>query len=383
MDVGRSRVLGDRYRLHTRLGRGGMATVYAATDTRLERPVAVKLFHSPTDEVTLARLAAEATLLAGLSHPGLVKLYDIETADEAPYLVMQLVPGETLRAAINRDPLPPARVARLGAKLADTLSYVHMRHIVHRDIKPSNVLLDHDDEPYLADFGIAKAVGSAGLTATGHCIGTAAYLAPEQVRGETAGAASDIYALGLVLLECLTGYAEYPGTEVESALARLTRAPQIPDWIPTELQAALTAMTRRDPDERPDAATCARLLGEPSSDPVPLEPTLRLDSPVPPRRLLPRRPVTATAGAAVLAGLVSGILLTTGGAVAGQPSPVPAVPTEGRVAPVVVVEPATAAAQVELAPTNAPAPPEQHHGPAPKPAKNKEKNNGGGHGAHK
>jgi serine/threonine protein kinase len=355
-----------------------MATVYAASDARLERPVAVKLFHEAADEVALARLAVEARLLAGLSHPGVVKVYDIETDEERPYLVMQLVPGETLRTAINRGPLPPAMVARLGARLADTLAYVHMRHIVHRDIKPSNVLLDREGECYLADFGIAKAVGSAGLTATGHCIGTAAYLAPEQVRGEPAGSPADVYALGLMLVECLTGQPEYPGTEVESALARLSRAPRIPDSVPANLRAALMAMTRREPAERPDAATCARLLDEPLADPAPGERTLVLDSPVPPRRWLPRRPVAVAAAAAVLAALVSGILLTTGGAVSGHPAaPAAPPPTGDRAAPVVVVEPETAAAQVEGDPAAKP-------GPPAKPAKdNKEKNNGGGHGSHK
>ena len=253
-------LLDDRYRLGSVLGRGGMATVYAAADLKLGRPVAVKLFHPGADEPTFARLETEATLLGGLSHPGLLKVYDICVAGGEPYLVMQLIDGCTLRQSINEGRLRPVVVARLGARLAETLAYVHSRQIVHRDIKPSNVLPDDTGTGYLADFGIATLIGGARLTRTGHCMGTAAYLAPEQVSGDEARTPVDIYALGLVLLECLTGRVEYPGTEAESAIARLSRSPRVPGWVPSALRETIGAMTARRQASRPDARACVRMF---------------------------------------------------------------------------------------------------------------------------
>jgi len=260
MDSQTGRLLNGRYQIGRLLGRGGMATVHDATDLRLRRQVAIKLFHQPVGEVVLSRLRREAELLGGLSHPGLVKVFDISVDPAEPYLVMQLVDGCTLRPAIDRGALDPAATVELGLRLAETLRYVHSRQIMHRDIKPSNVLIARDGDCYLADFGIALAVGGARLTATGHCVGTAAYLAPEQVAGAETGPAADIYALGLVLLECLTGHPEYTGTEVEAAIARLSRPPQVPDTVPPALRAALLAMTAREPAERADAAESLRLL---------------------------------------------------------------------------------------------------------------------------
>src|SRR5690349_17670069 len=236
------RLLDDRYRLGPVLGCGGMATVYTATDTKLGRQVAVKLFHPGADENTLARLETEARLLGGLTHPGLLRVFDVSIAGDEPYLVMQLVEGRTLRKVINDGPLRPVVVARLGSRLADTLAYVHSRQIVHRDIKPSNVLLDGSGNGYLADFGIAALIGAARLTKTGHCVGTAAYLAPEQVCGAEPNPDADIYSLALVLLECLTGRPEYPGADVEAAVARLARPPVVPDSVPAALRRTLVAM---------------------------------------------------------------------------------------------------------------------------------------------
>jgi serine/threonine protein kinase len=348
------RLLDDRYRLGPVVGRGGMATVHAATDTLLRRAVAVKLFTPPTDEVALARLSAEARLLAGLSHPGLLRVFDVSTAAGRPYLVMQLVSGVTLRTMINRGPMPAAVVAQLGVRLAETLQYIHSRGVVHRDIKPSNVLLG-DGSCYLADFGIAKALGAARITSSGHCVGTAAYLAPEQVAGLEADPAADIYALGLVLLECLTGRPEYTGTEAEAAVARLTRSPHIPDELPRVLRAALIAMTGRDPDDRPDAAACAALLGSPRTATKLLE--------TPPR---PRRLVRAAVIAAVLAGLTAGTLTLINDTVPGSSRPTP--PAEGpNAVPVVTLAPRTA--ETTMAPTTPQVPPPARG--AEKPAKKK------------
>ena len=330
------RVLDDRYRLGPVLGRGGMATVYAGTDTKLCRPVAVKLFHPGAEENTLARLETEARLLGGLSHQGLVKVFDVSIADDQPYLVMQLVEGRTLRALINDGPLRPVVVARIGARLAETLSYVHSRQIAHRDIKPSNVLLDDSGTAYLADFGIAALIGSARLTRTGHCVGTAAYLAPEQVSGASPHPAADIYALALVLLECLTGRPEFPGTDVEAAVARLTRPPEIPDWLPLALRQTLIAMLARNPADRPDAARCVALFEDYLA-----KPNRAVETPT--TRVLPvyrRYPAQVAAAGTALAGLAALVLLTTT-AESGQPTRPAQTP-----APAIAVVPETAAGHV-------------------------------------
>lgn len=140
------------------------------------------------------------------------------------------------------------------------MDYLHGNGVVHRDIKPSNVLIDRSGACYLADFGIARVAGTARLTGRGEFVGTATYLAPEQITDSDASPAIDVYALGLVLLEAVTGERAYTGNEVETALARLSRQPRIPDWLPPAWQSLLTAMTARDPAERPSAARCAERL---------------------------------------------------------------------------------------------------------------------------
>jgi serine/threonine protein kinase len=387
MDIGAGRLLDNRYRLGPMIGSGGMAAVYSATDVRLCRAVAIKLFHPAADAITMARLEAEARTLAGLSHPGLVKIFDASTAGGRPYLVMQLVSGCTLRTMINRGPMDPAVVARLGTRLTETLRHVHSRHIMHRDIKPSNVLVDGSGACYLADFGIAKAIGAARLTASGHCVGTAAYLAPEQVAGQGAGPAADIYSLGLVLLECLTGRPEYTGTEAEAAIARLTRPPRIPSDLPPPLRRALTAMTARDPQDRADAATCVDLLGaclsrpiEPRTLPAVVavrEPTRQM--PIPGSSLPPRRRLlNAAAAVAIGAGIVTGTAMSGGGGspVVSEERP-PAAPARPVQAPAVSVAPQTAAANVVVdePPPAQPAPAAERPGRSDS---GKGKDNGGG-----
>jgi serine/threonine protein kinase len=165
---------------------------------------------------------------------------------------------------------------------------------VHRDIKPSNVLLDHHDRPHLADFGLARLIGSTRLTRADQLVGTAAYLAPEQVRGEEIHHAVDVYALGLVLLECLTGHREYQGSEIEAAVARLHRQPTIPDALPEDLRRLLTLMTSLSPRRRPAAAQCAHALRHPDEVPTVVGSPVRS-----------RRPVRLLAASAVLVALTA------------------------------------------------------------------------------
>jgi serine/threonine protein kinase len=176
---------------------------------------------------------------------------------------MELVDGESLRDLLLAGPLPPAEVTALGARLAAALAHVHANDVVHRDIKPSNIVLDGQAQPHLADFGIALLLDAARMTGSNEILGTAAYLAPEQILGDPVGAPADVYSLGLVLLECLTGELEYPGvSKVESAVARLHRPPRMPAVVPPALAELLTAMTARCPTDRPTAAECAiRLSG--------------------------------------------------------------------------------------------------------------------------
>jgi eukaryotic-like serine/threonine-protein kinase len=238
---------------------------------------------------------------------------------------MQLVRGYTLRDLLDRGPLDPGTVARIGTRLADALAYVHGRGVVHRDIKPSNVLVDEAGESHLTDFGVARALGSAHLTVSGELVGTAAYLAPEQITDIDVGPPADVYALGLLLLECLTGRTEYTGTTVEAALARLNRAPRIPDTLPPPWHTLLTAMTAQAPDARPDATRCADLLGAIADGR-----TTALQSPPPvtkaqPRSRLPRpRPahagLTALALAAACAVAITATT-TTSGTPTSEPQP--------------------------------------------------------------
>ncbi|MFB2582698.1 protein kinase [Herbiconiux sp. P15] len=255
-------LLDGRYQLESRIGAGGMGVVYRARDETLGRTVAVKLFRDSAADA--ARTTSETRLLAGLNHPALVTLYDAQVAPVDParpsYLVMEFVDGPTLTERVAGGPLDPADVATMARDLAEALHVVHQAGIVHRDIKPSNVLLRSSHVPgeeyraKLADFGIAHLIDSTRLTTPGTLIGTAAYLSPEQVRGSDPAPASDIYALGLVLMEALTAKRAFPqaGTH-EAALARLTSDPLVPAEFGYGWRSLLTAMTAREPSERPSA----------------------------------------------------------------------------------------------------------------------------------
>lgn len=263
-EAGIGSVLAGRYRLDELVGEGGMSRVYRAEDLSLERTVAVKVMRASTDG-SPARVRSETTLLASLSHPSLVTLYDAHVSAGSPsFLVMEYVEGRTLGDRLAAGPLAPGEVAALAIDLAEALHVVHEKGVVHRDIKPSNVLLwqsplpDRSFRAKLTDFGIAYLLDSTRVTSPGTLIGTAAYLAPEQVRGEVPSPAADIYSLGLVLLESLTGRPAFGGAlGHEAIVARLATSPVVPDDLPGTWRTLLTAMTAPDAARRPTALQVA------------------------------------------------------------------------------------------------------------------------------
>lgn len=247
-----------RYATGALIGRGGSSSVYAARDLLLGRDVAVKVFTASADDpVELEAEEREARLLAGFDHRALTTVFDagIDTTDRARprvYLVMERMRGGDLRTRIDAGALSAQQIASLGGDLAKGLQHVHEQGLLHRDVKPANVLLAavrpggrlHGK---LGDLGIASRIGTAQADST---LGTAAYLSPEQVAGGDASPASDVYALGLVLLEALTGVVEFPGDARESAQARLHRDARIPGHLPAPLASVLRSMLRRAPEDR-------------------------------------------------------------------------------------------------------------------------------------
>ena len=271
-EIATGELLDGRYLLRERIGEGGMARVYRADDTHLQRAVAVKVFREPTDAIgSVERALSETTLLASLSHHSLVTVFDARVGtDESSYLVMELVDGITLRDLIARGPVDPRVVASIAIDIAEGLHVAHDHGVVHRDIKPSNVLLWSSPRPgwewraKLADFGIAYLMDSARVTTPGVIVGTMAYVAPEQARGVAPAPPADIYAFGLLLIEALTG--ERPFGEAEgigTVMARLSAAPRIPESLHPAWQGLLRGMTAIRPDDRPTAleivATASRL----------------------------------------------------------------------------------------------------------------------------
>ena len=334
MDAVPGALLASRYDLGPLVGLGGTAQVYRAWDHEDGCPVAVKIFRPGSALAPGYGGARELEALTGVRHAGLVGVRGAGVDPQGcPFVVMDLVDGQSLSARLHDGPLDTAAVTRLGAVLADALAVVHARGVVHRDVKPANVLLDTDEHPWLTDFGIARIVDATRVTATGVVVGTAAYMAPEQVRGEAVGPPADVYALGLVLLEAATGHREYDGGALESAVARLHRAPLVPAALPDPLGPTLRRMTAPNPDDRPPASEVAAALRRPPAG-------------SPPRRartvagIAARRAAPVAALACLVAGALTGALSLAGSerpaeeprgvAVPAAVPPMPLAPAAGR-----------------------------------------------------
>jgi serine/threonine protein kinase len=273
-DPGPGDVLAGRYEIQSELGRGGMATVYRGKDLRLQRPVAIKVFRGGFAEaVDPQRTTQEMRLLAAVNHPSVVSVLDASNGDGVfgAFLVMELVVGDDLGALLHRarGALSADFARRIIADVASALAVLHGQGVVHRDVKPANILVPTAATSSstavaakLTDFGIAQLVDGARLTGPDSILGTAAYLSPEQVRGAAPRPASDVYSLGLVLLETLTGKRAFPGPAAEAAMARLHRPPALPEDASPALADLLSRMTALDPDHRPPAEDVASALRE-------------------------------------------------------------------------------------------------------------------------
>jgi serine/threonine-protein kinase len=330
-------MVSGRYELERPLGHGAMATVDLARDVDLDRPVALKRLaeNLARDDELRARFLREARLAARLAHPNVVHVYDVGEDDGRPFMAMEYVDGETLAELVaRRGPLPPDEAAELGIQICRGLAAVHAAGLVHRDVKPQNLLLRRDGVLKLGDFGIAFGLEGTRLTMAGTVLGTAAYLAPEQARGEEVTAAADVYGVGAVLYELLTGRPPRAPASIAELASDTAILP--PAGAPPALAAVVMRCLAREPRQRPASAAevaheLAATLPEAPTQALPEHPSQRATEIISRARGKRRvRPAGALVALAVVAigGGVAALVATTG----GSSTPPPATVT--RVAPV-------------------------------------------------
>jgi serine/threonine-protein kinase len=250
-------VIDERYKITAHLGSGGMAEVYCATDLQLGRNVALKILHGrfAEDEQFVERFKREASSAAGLAHQHVVAVYDRGEWDGTSYIAMEYVAGRTLKQIVVEDgPLAPQRAVDLTVQILRAARFAHRRGIIHRDFKPQNVIVDDDDRAKVTDFGIARA-GASDMTQTGSILGTAQYLSPEQAQGHAVGARSDLYSIGIVLYELLTGKVPFEAdSAVTIALKQVSEAPippsQINPRVTPELESVVLRALAKEPEGR-------------------------------------------------------------------------------------------------------------------------------------
>lgn len=264
------RTLANRYELLELVGSGGMADVYKAHDKLLDRIVAVKVLHAQfaSDAEFVARFQSEAKGAAKMSHPNIVNIYDVGQEENSHYIVMEYVSGQTLREELDAGGrLPVATALTIARQIAEALCHAHKNGLVHCDIKPHNILVMEDGRIKVADFGIACAVSSVTSTYTGNIVGSVHYFSPEQAKGASITPKSDIYSLGVVLYEMLTGELPFTGeTPVGIALKHLQEEPLsicvIDPSIPPFVEALVTELMAKDPNQRPDSETVVRQIAQ-------------------------------------------------------------------------------------------------------------------------
>ncbi|MBC8160243.1 MAG: serine/threonine protein kinase, partial [Roseiflexaceae bacterium] len=256
------KILNQRYELERKIGEGGMARVYLGRDLRLNRRVAVKVLHTQytSDPQFLARFNHEAQAAAALRHPAIIDIYDVGQDGDIPYIVMEFVEGQDLKALIRLGgPLPLERAVQIAEQVADGLDAAHRAGLVHRDIKPQNIIIGENERVKITDFGIAKSALSTSATETGVVFGTADYLSPEQARGLPATHASDIYSLGISLYEMLTGKLPFTGDSavavaMQHVATTATPPSQLNPRIPPQLEAIVLSAIEKDAARRPASA---------------------------------------------------------------------------------------------------------------------------------
>ncbi|MBW3594023.1 MAG: protein kinase [Actinobacteria bacterium] len=271
-------VLADRYRIDRQIGIGGMGTVFSAADERLQRNVAVKILKEElsSDPRFVERFRREARSAAALSHPNIASVFDYGEDSGRYFIVMELVEGRDLARVIREEgPFDAARATAFTAQIARALGHAHAGGLIHRDIKPHNVIVMDDDRVKVTDFGIARATGESTLTATGTVLGTAQYVSPEQASGETPGPPADVYSLGIVLFEMLTGAVPFTGDSPISVALRHVRddvppPSTIDPSVPKELDEIVARATAKQPDQRfaNGDAFAAALTGEEAPPPT-------------------------------------------------------------------------------------------------------------------
>jgi serine/threonine-protein kinase len=362
--------MGTRYDLIRVLGHGGMSTVYLARDVELDRHVALKVLASNLagDGVCRARFLREAKLASHVSHPSIVRIYGVGEDERGPFIVMEHVEGPTLASELaRRGSFSPEQALEVAVPLASALAAAHAAGLVHRDVTPQNVLLDRKGSPKLSDFGIARLLDGTRFTERGTIMGTAAYLAPEQARGEVVTSAADVYSLGAVLYELLTGRPPFQADTLPALLLQCEEAAVVPprDLAPAvspALEALVLRTLEKAPESRPSAAALAatlpasldasvrktRVLGPPAATRVIRRPLARG------RFGEERRAVVAVAALCAVALLAAGVVRATGSGAAASDSTAPQRPS--FLAPVISPPPPSSPRPVRQQPPPAPAP---------------------------
>jgi len=358
VEPGRERVIAGRYRLLSPLGEGGMGTVWRAHDDVLQREVAVKEVRAPAGlpapdvERMYTRLEREAWAAARVTHPNVVTVFDVATEDGRPWIVMELVRGQSLADLLDQGPLSPARAAEIGAEILAALRAAHTAGVLHRDVKPANVLIAGDGRVVLTDFGIATVEGDSSLTRTGEVIGSPEYLPPERALGRSPGPESDLWSLGVLLYAAVEGISPYRQDTPLSTLRAIVDDELPPARRAGPLGSVIEGLLRKEPTDRTPAEQAEknlRLVAAGGTPEVPATPTV-VDTPLAED---PRIPRAQDAPAAAV--------LPTAGTAAATPTPTPTVATDTPASAPTVTGGPVQPVPTDSAPSTPPDPEDRRH----------------------